>query len=362
MWEAMVLGTSTGTGRHQERAAPKTGREVFNLPQVPALTSNQEPLDGGTQPDLRKIRFPALGTTVELAVIPAPWQEERVDADLAEVQAQCLAYHRQLSRFDPDSEISRLNRGTGKWVPVSDSTAEILRLALALYRQSGGMFHPAVGAHLNALGYNRSFELVADNGDDPLDNLPAPQPLASAPYILRQWQEQAWGKVTEGLQVDLGGIAKGWIVEQGARLLIDKGYSRFVYNAGGDMICQGSMNGRPWRIGIANPFRPTDNLLVLEVESLAVATSGTYRRSWIRQGRRMHHLVDPRTGLPAETDVVSCTVVAKSLVAAEWMAKTVIILGSGAIDWLASQGARGWVVVTNTGEVKHAWNSSMSGR
>jgi thiamine biosynthesis lipoprotein len=204
--------------------------------------------------------------------------------------------------------------------------------------------------------------LVADNGDDPLENLAAPHPLASEPYILRQWQEQTWVKVPEGLQVDLGGIAKGWIVEQGARLLIAKGYRQFVYNAGGDMVCQGSMNGRPWRIGIADPFRPADNLLVLDVESLAVATSGTYRRSWIRNGRHMHHIVDPRTGLPAETDVVSCTVVASSLVAAEWMAKTALILGSSAIDWLASQGARGWVMVTNTSEVKHAWNSSMSGR
>jgi len=130
-----------------------------------------------------------------------------------------------------------------------------------------------------------------------------------------------------GMQIDLGGIAKGWIAEQAAQMLAQNSEACAV-NAGGDMVLVNLPNGEPdWEIGLENPLEPEKDLAVLHVKPGAVATSSTAKRQWQHNGKPQHHLIDPRTGVPAQTEWLSTTVWAKTAAEAEVYAKVLLIAG-----------------------------------
>lgn len=136
------------------------------------------------------------------------------------------------------------------------------------------------------------------------------------------------------MRLDLGGIAKGWAADIAAQRLAKAGPA--LIDAGGDIAVSGPMaDGSPWPIAIANPFAPEDSLGLLLLVRGAVATSGRDYRRWTRGGVEQHHIIDPRTGQPAQTDVLSATIVAPDGPAAEMAAKVALILGSQAgLAWL----------------------------
>jgi thiamine biosynthesis lipoprotein len=129
-----------------------------------------------------------------------------------------------------------------------------------------------------------------------------------------------------GLRRELGGIGKGWTVDRVADLLCNKGH--FLLNAGGDLYAYGSSGlERGWDVHLAHPLIPDLDYASLNVDHHAVTTSTTARRRWIKDGIIQHHLIDPRTALPAQTDVISASVVAGRTFSAEVYAKTALILG-----------------------------------
>jgi thiamine biosynthesis lipoprotein len=160
-----------------------------------------------------------------------------------------------------------------------------------------------------------------------------------------------------GSAVDLGGFAKGWVADRAASRL--GRVAPALVEAGGDLAVSGPRaDGSPWLITIADPFAraPSDPvgsvLEMLHVRGGGVATSGRDRRRW-RSGRRwMHHIVDPRTGRPAETDVLTVTVIADSASSAELAAKAVLILGSKkGLAWIERRPPLAALVVREDGRV-----------
>ncbi|WP_051663384.1 FAD:protein FMN transferase [Alicyclobacillus macrosporangiidus] len=332
--------------------------------------------------DLVRISFRAMGTTVEVMVVrdglaktppverlPSGTDLERL---LDEVPRLVAVWERRLSRFHPDSDISRINAEAGRWVAVHPGTMEVLRLAEEARRATGGWFHPGLGRAMRAAGYGVSFSELKPAPPLQRAGLTSPKkstetasgglelPGAGPAYELDERALRV--KVAEGSEIDLGGIAKGWIVEQVAAWLRGAGLEQFIVSAGGDMVCAGWCGGRPWRVGIDDPFGGAAPALTLDVWELAVATSATYRRRWQAGDRIVHHLMDPRTGRPAQTDVVSCTVLHERLVVAEVLAKVALLLGRDAGSaWLERQPQRGWAMITADGEVRHAWMRQKSG-
>ncbi|HWQ60195.1 MAG TPA: FAD:protein FMN transferase [Candidatus Fimivivens sp.] len=228
----------------------------------------------------------------------------------------------RFSRFSGDSELSLIN-ASGE-MRVSSSMSELLSFALDLHRETAGLFDPSILTDLEALGYAGSFG-GESFGTPLLRSEGARYPFTSLSVDM----DSGIVRKPEGLRIDLGGIAKGFAVDRVARMLRERGYPDFLVDAGGDIFVSGRDVDHGygyWAIDIAVPASVTAPILMLS--DMAVATSGIDRRKWFAEGEERHHLVDPRTGNSAATDIVSATVVMPSVVRAEVFAKTLCILGS----------------------------------
>lgn len=246
--------------------------------------------------------------------------------ELARTPAWFADWERILSRFQQTSELTMLNHqaGTG-WVQVSETLWEVLVSALSAARRSAGLVTPTVLPALKRAGYDRNFAELPRWNNTPGG---AAHPVADWRAIHMDRRNRAVA-LPPAVQLDLGGIAKGWAADTAARRL--NRFGPALVDAGGDIAIRGARaNGTPWPIGIADPHKPDQYREILLLNGGGVATSGRDYRRWRQGGRERHHIIDPRTGEPAVTDIVTATVIAPSAREAEAAAKTTLILGGAA--------------------------------
>lgn len=243
-----------------------------------------------------------------------------------------------LSRFRPDSELNRLNQSRGAPFYASQTLWDVHQAAQDAVRLSQGLVSPTMLEALEEAGYTQTFELInpqADRGR----SLPRGSGLLypnRESVIVPKTDCKRIIITKDGERFDFGGIAKGWAAQQAVERLKEAGPS--LVDAGGDIAISGERaGGEHWPIGVENPFLPETDLTTLHLGSCGVATSGRDYHRWQRKGAWMHHIIDPRTGRPADTDVLTATVIASNAVLAETAAKTALILGSQAGgQWLQS--------------------------
>lgn len=239
----------------------------------------------------------------------------------------------RFSRFRADSELGQLNRTPGEAVRVSPDLADLIELALAAARASDGVFDPTVIDALEAAGYDRSIELIRNGGTHSLRRV--------APYPGR-WKQvvvDTTGSMVRlplGVRLDLGGIGKGWAADRAGTMLQPLGAG--LVSAGGDIRAWGdqpdAQPGQGWLVALDHPEQPGKDVVWLWVRDGALATSSVTARRWTGG----HHLINPRTARPADTDLLSVTALAPTVVQAEVAAKVALILGSEAgLDWLLAQ-------------------------
>ena len=255
-----------------------------------------------------------------------------VSPQLAAVPQWFESWEQCLSRFRPDSELSRLNRTFDQPVKVSRTLWEVLSVARQAERQSGGLLTPTVLNALVEAGYDRDFEQLACAGiAEPSGNFHAAAPeLATVLFDEREHSVC----LHEDVHLDLGGVAKGWAADQAMRRLREQGPA--LVDAAGDIAISGpNLDGGPWVIGVADPLRPGHDILNIELHAGGIATSGKDRRRWQRGGLWRHHIIDPRSGTPALTDLLTVTVVAADVMEAEAGAKTAFLMGGTAgLEWI----------------------------
>lgn len=293
--------------------------------------------------ELHEHHFRAMNTQVSAWMwldgpLAAIWLNE-AEAFFGEVEAE-------LSRFRPDSGLSRLNAaaGAGPW-PVSDTLRTVLQLALAAARESGGAFDPTVLPALRSAGYDRSFETLTTGAAPATTGVAAGTNTGAVPGWRQVKLDGVRGPVElpAGVGIDLGGIAKGWTVDRTVEMLGAWGAS--LVDAGGDIRASAAPGGESWPIAIEDPFDNTCDLGVIRLAQGAVATSSVARRRWQREGQTMHHLIDPATGQPSRSDLLAVTVAASTTVEAEVAAKVALILGrSEGQAYLEARGLSGLFV------------------
>jgi len=294
---------------------------------------------------MKRIRFHAMGSEItvllESTAAEAPtW--------LQAVPGWFEAWEQALSRFRPSSELNYLNNAGGRPVKVSDPLWQVLQQAQLAWRFSGGMVMPTLLAPLQAAGYTQSFEesiTWKSNSSTPFE-----YNFASLDDIQMDSRNQTVC-LPPGTGLDLGGIAKGWAAWQAAMRLSAAGAA--LVNAGGDIAISDSLpGGQLWPVGVNAPYNRQESLEVILVGKGGVATSGRDRRRWQSNGHWRHHIIDPRTGQPAQTDVVSATVIAPDTMQAETAAKTILLLGSQAgLEWLENHPSLAGLVAREDGAI-----------
>jgi thiamine biosynthesis lipoprotein len=249
------------------------------------------------------------------------------------------------SRFDPDSELSRLNRCAGTFVPASVETLLLLERAHDGWALSAGAFDATMLDAVIAAGYDRTFdELVAlERGAGDL----APQHAFAALGSDEPPFERRDGTVCirPGSAVDSGGIGKGLAADLVVAELREGGADGACVNLGGDLRVSGeSPTGGGWTIGVDHAWSSAPIALVGIGEG-AMATSTTLRRRWLVEGEWCHHLIDPRSGLPSDSDLNHATVIAGKAWVAEVLAKAVLLNGAEfAFNLLGGTGAEALAV------------------
>jgi thiamine biosynthesis lipoprotein len=259
--------------------------------------------------------FRAMGTEVE--VLASPSLTEGV---FGRVQSLFELMEQRFSRFRPDSELSLLNLSAGNPLAVSRQFLDVLTAAMAAAEETAGLFDPLVLPQLQAAGYRDSFDVLGDRVQV------QPSPEVGPTYRDIEVSGDGTVVIPTGSGLDFGGFVKGWTVDQAGRLMPD---GNWCINAGGDLLAHGTgPDGRGWTVGVEDPFAPDRDFAVLNVRNRAVATSSTRRRRWRTDEGFAHHLIDPLTRRPSETDLASVTVASSSVARAEVEAKRLILLGS----------------------------------
>jgi FAD:protein FMN transferase len=299
----------------------------------------------GSGKSLDRADFAAMGTFLSVTT-PRGEQPGRLRTVVDSVRA----VEERMSIFQSASELSRLNAaGPGVPFALSEDLSEVLRLACRVHQQSGGAFDPTVAPLMRLWGFQ---------GGRPT-HLPD---AASVSGALRHtslsrlaWDGDRVSFQEEGMSADLGGIAKGYAVDRAAHSLKMSGGVGLI-NAGGDIRAAGSRpEGEPWLVGIRDPLGRDRILATLELPAdHAVATSGTYEQYVELEGKRLPHVIDPRSGEPVD-GVVSATVTAPSAMEADALATASVVMGEREALSLLGRlpGAEGLLVVRrNSGKLE----------
>jgi thiamine biosynthesis lipoprotein len=260
--------------------------------------------------------FRAMGTTISMLL---PESQAEMGAQI--VRALFSEWEQTLSRFLPESELSQLNQQAGTPVAVSDLLYTVLATALTAAQATGGVYDPALLDQLVQLGYDRTFDdLPAVRFDPIFPGEPGGRWRGIKVDPLRR-------RVTlpAAIKLDFGGIAKGMAVDAALERLRKNGVNHAMVNAGGDLAVLGlSPAAEQWPVAV--PGR--EQFWTIPLRHGAIATSGIAHRHWWQGNTLRHHLLDPRTGLPAQSDLWSVTVVTDRCEQAEVAAKVAFILGS----------------------------------
>lgn len=214
-------------------------------------------------------------------------------------------YESILSRTVADSEVSKINEANGKWVEASDDTIDIIEMANKVAYESGGVFDITIGK------ITQLWDFKAEEPEVPADA----DIQAGLPHIDYKTITTGGSKVKLSdpeAEIDLGGVAKGAIADMVCAFLEEKGITSAVVNLGGNVVVIGEKaEDTPWTVGIERPFTDHKELIgAIQVTDKTVVTSGIYERNFEENGKIYHHILDPKTGYPAETDLEAVTIIA----------------------------------------------------
>ena len=274
--------------------------------------------------------FRALGTGTTVAVCDPRLLDRAVGAARETIEE----FDRSCSRFREDSDLSRLNRSGGT-VTVHGVLREAIAYALAAARTTNGVVDPTIGASMRAIGYDRDFAGLPDNG------APVIRYQRAAGWHIVEFDESS-GRVTlpRGVLLDLGATAKALAADRAAANAVLATGEGVLVSIGGDVAAAGPAPDNGWMIRVSENHADPDTAPgeTIALRGGGVATSSSTVRGWQRGGQRCHHLVDPRDGKPASTAWRTVSVAASSCAGANVASTAAMVLGVDSLSWLQSLG------------------------
>ena len=316
-------------------AERRTAAPVETAYEVPALSGTPPPPPPPPAPLPAPARAPvrvaveakAMGTHLLLAAYTSEARDEAaLRATFERAVAEIQRLEGLMTTWRPDSEVSRINAAAGKSaVAVGPETLAVIEKSVWMSQRSEGVFDITFEAMHGLWKFDQDLE----------ERIPARAAVEAARRLIDyrkiKIDHDARSVLLEkrGMRMSLGGIAKGYAVDAAAGVLRAEGLDAFLVQAGGDLYVRGKKpDGSRFRVGVRDPRGKdsTDYFALLEVEDHAFSTAGDYERGFVKEGRRYHHIIDPRTGFPA-TASRSVTVWAGDAFTADAIDDAVFILG-----------------------------------
>jgi FAD:protein FMN transferase len=312
---------SAAPPRPQPQAAPANAMTGLH-PSASAATLPSAPF----QPTKVEVEDEAMGTSLHFIAYTTPRVDEPTTrAAIAKAIAEMRRLETLLSEWKPDSQIGQVNAHSGEWLPIGPEAAAVIERGLWAGKLSRGSFD------ITFQVLSKVWKFGSAQEDKPtLPSRAVVENLRKLVDYRRVELDQAGGRVRigKGQQLGLGGIAKGYIVDQAAKVLLDGGVRGFLAQAGGDLFGSGRKpDGSPWVSGVQDPRGPQGEFFaVIELTDHAFSTAGDYARAYVVGGKRYHHIIDPKTGYPA-TACRSVTIWAPDATTADGVDDAVFILG-----------------------------------
>ncbi len=308
---------------------------------------------------MANISWAALGTTAVVRAPRASLQVAQRAASHVVDQIDCLA-----SRFRSDSELRRLNADAGNWTAISPELADLVELGLSAAEQTAGAVDPTLARELMRLGYDRDWsELAAVGAEYPLaatsepDHAPRSEGPRSAPWRSVEFRaDREMIRLPAGVQLDLGATAKGRAADLACAAAHHATGDAVLVSLGGDVAVAGPAPDDEWSIGLADDHRvrAQDCEEAITIRSGGLATSSLAARRWWREGEAIHHVLDPRTGLPVTPCWRTATVAAATCADANIAATAALVLGDEAPEWLLQRSLPARLVAADGGLVRVA--------
>lgn len=274
---------------------------------------------------------PLMGTVLEVSAEGPDREKLKAAVDAAYNEMARLSD--MMNHYNPNSVVSAINHAAGhKPVATPPELMTVLRMAQRMSERSNGAFDVTIGT-LSGWRFDKPNPAIPTDAQ-----IARQRPLVNYRNLVLDPGAGTAYLRNPGMRIDLGGIAKLFILDAGMRVLTQHGIEHAMVNGGGDVAVLGTIQGHPWRVGIRDPRAPEKLLAVLELTRGFVASSGDYERFAVKGGKRLHHIIDPRSGRPSEGPH-GVTIVSEDLEQANGLSAAVMVLGADAGRELIRQSA-----------------------
>ena len=261
------------------------------------------------------IKGESMGTSYSINVLG----DERIEQDI--IDRRLVEINDTFSTWQDDSELSKLNRASvDEWIDVSSELYSMLKKSEEIYQQTDGYFDPGIGRLIDLWGFGASGGRTEAPKREEIEKA---FENSSIRYLL---MEDGRVKKTRDIHINLSAIAKGYAVDEVARLIKMSGIKNFLVEIGGEIVASGSNRGDDWVVGVERPDNKAPIPIVLKDAS--IATSGNYRNYFIWEGKKYMHIFNPATGLPANNDLSSATVIHDQSAMSDAYATAMMAMGS----------------------------------
>lgn len=289
-----------------------------------------------------------LGTYVTIRVQDADKARAEKERAVREAFGEIKRIEDLLSSFKEGNIIAKINSSGAEEVIVDEDTFYVLSKAKYFYEISGGAFDITVLPLLELWGFHGRNYFVPSQ-----DEIKSAVENAGSDKVVLDKEKVSVRLLKEGMKIDLGGIAKGYAVDRAVFILKKNGVKNAVVDAGGDIYCLGvKSKNKKWSIGIRDPLHKNRIIERLELLDMAVATSGNYENFFEKREKRYSHIINPKTGEPAQNDLASVTIIADDCLSADALATAVMVLGKRkGIELIKTSPKTRAIIITKDGEV-----------